>query len=627
MEGQNFWHLVTLPGSQEMRLVTNNTYVGEQVFHAEAKAKVLFKDFITDYEGKTLDMYFELNPNTVWYTTHSIFSASPWQLSLFYINANTNTIEAEDFTVNADGSWRSFFGRCSSIVDFRASFKYAGTNTAYVSEYPAAWMYSDIDQPTEYYNAYAVPELQIQWNTPDSTQAFFYNEAIHFDSTTSKTYVSSQCKLGKSADNTWFYSTGNPQRDYDGVDEYEYGGVIAVQNASSFSFRWVGSSCGTRLFDSANYLSGMRLSKTPATGTAAANTQIQGSLPSLEGAVYGIYADETCTNKLAEMITDEKGAAQSGKTLDLEPKRYYVKELSVPVGYKLDSAVHSIDLSDMVGKWAPLEVSETPEVFLIETSVENGTIDSASSHYLGDECTVNYAPDEGYHLENVVVDGQDVNIKEYPSSYTFEDIYADHTIDVAYEKDLFIIETSVENGTISRASKQEYGSTRTIEYAPYEGYHLDSVTIDGEAKDIKEFPSEHTFANICADHVIEVVFEADPEESEPDDSPDPEPVDPDEPPDPDDPEEPTDEEDSEELVQEETPVEPPDSTELAEAAEPTESVVQAEPKTPTQEESGPISLSRTADALWPAAAIVAGVMLVAGLTMLIDRRLRKCANE
>ena len=63
---------------------------------------------------------------------------------------------------------------------------------------------------------------------------------------------------------------------------------------------------------------------------------------SLEGAVYGIYSDEACTNKIGEMTTDANGyASYSG----LELKVYYAKEITAPKGYEINSEILTFDLS------------------------------------------------------------------------------------------------------------------------------------------------------------------------------------------------------------------------------------------------------------------------------------------
>lgn len=57
----------------------------------------------------------------------------------------------------------------------------------------------------------------------------------------------------------------------------------------------------------------------------------------LANAVYGIYADEACTQLVQQVITDANGYAISNP---LEDKNYYVKEITAPEGCELDGQVH-----------------------------------------------------------------------------------------------------------------------------------------------------------------------------------------------------------------------------------------------------------------------------------------------
>lgn len=63
----------------------------------------------------------------------------------------------------------------------------------------------------------------------------------------------------------------------------------------------------------------------------------------LAGAVFGVYSDKGCTKLITEMpATDEKGASkvELEKTQDI----VYLKEISVPTGYKLNTSVFNIKL-------------------------------------------------------------------------------------------------------------------------------------------------------------------------------------------------------------------------------------------------------------------------------------------
>ena len=59
----------------------------------------------------------------------------------------------------------------------------------------------------------------------------------------------------------------------------------------------------------------------------------------LKGAVYGIYSDSGCTNKVDTMTTDGNGYAKSNA---LVAGTYYVKEITAPKGYVLSGKVHTL---------------------------------------------------------------------------------------------------------------------------------------------------------------------------------------------------------------------------------------------------------------------------------------------
>lgn len=68
-------------------------------------------------------------------------------------------------------------------------------------------------------------------------------------------------------------------------------------------------------------------------------------------------------------------------------------------------------------------------VYKIDTSSTGGTITSKiTSIDKGETRTITYTPNTGYYLRRLTVDGTTVNLKTYPTSYTFSNISADHTI-------------------------------------------------------------------------------------------------------------------------------------------------------------------------------------------------------
>lgn len=77
---------------------------------------------------------------------------------------------------------------------------------------------------------------------------------------------------------------------------------------------------------------------------------------SLKGAVYGVYSDSSCTNKVATLTTDENGNAN---TIEVDSGTYYVKETSAPKGYALDTQTHTVTVK--ADKTSTLSLSDYPQ--------------------------------------------------------------------------------------------------------------------------------------------------------------------------------------------------------------------------------------------------------------------------
>ena len=91
-------------------------------------------------------------------------------------------------------------------------------------------------------------------------------------------------------------------------------------------------------------------------------------LYSIAGATYGVYSDKDCTKQLATLTTDNSG---NTNTVEVKAGTVYIKELSAPAGYKVDSTVYSLNVE--AGKTATLNVSDTPKV--TDTLIELFKID------------------------------------------------------------------------------------------------------------------------------------------------------------------------------------------------------------------------------------------------------------
>ena len=68
----------------------------------------------------------------------------------------------------------------------------------------------------------------------------------------------------------------------------------------------------------------------------------------------------------------------------------------------------------------------------IVTSIENGTITDSIVDYVdaSENYDIEYSCNEGFHLASILVDGEEVDINEFPTTYSFENVTSKRTIDV-----------------------------------------------------------------------------------------------------------------------------------------------------------------------------------------------------
>lgn len=162
------------------------------------------------------------------------------------------------------------------------------------------------------------------------------------------------------------------------------------------------------------------------------------------------------------------------------------------------------------------------EKFLITTKAEHGTITDSVEVEKDGSKTISYSADKGFHLAKLVVDGDVKDIKQYPSSYTFDNVREAHYITATYEKDevnrkpdstgQYSIKATAINGTINGSSTEvnfdvKKGEKVEITYKANDGYRLKSLTVDDNAKDIKEYKNSYTFSEVDSNHVLKVEFE------------------------------------------------------------------------------------------------------------------------
>ncbi len=149
-----------------------------------------------------------------------------------------------------------------------------------------------------------------------------------------------------------------------------------------------------------------------------------------------------------------------------------------------------------------------PIIYTVTTSAENGEITPTRGDVdMGMDYKVEYSCTEDYELKQLQVDGQEIDIKEYPDSYTFGNIQNDHSIWVRFtEIPKFDILTAVTNGTIDASQLIRRDEDVTIHYEPDLHYEIDKVMVDGEEVDGEKYKNQYTFEFIQGPHSVEVSF-------------------------------------------------------------------------------------------------------------------------
>ncbi len=140
---------------------------------------------------------------------------------------------------------------------------------------------------------------------------------------------------------------------------------------------------------------------------SSANTSITvgNSCYSLKNAIYGIYRNSSCTSLVTQLATDENGKTL---TVPLDPGTYYVKEITAPKGYLLDTTVYPCVV--VSGKTTAVAVKDVPgndpvSIILTKIDKDTGEIVQGAGDLSGAEFTICYY--DGYY-----------NASNLPSTHT-----------------------------------------------------------------------------------------------------------------------------------------------------------------------------------------------------------------
>jgi hypothetical protein len=221
-----------------------------------------------------------------------------------------------------------------------------------------------------------------------------------------------------------------------------------------------------------------------------------------QGAVYLFAGSGASWTQQAELTAADGVANDAFGSIALSGREVLVGDRNKKVGDNVaEGAAYLFGLPSTI----------TPSV-----SGGHGTISpaGATTFDYGATPTFTFAPDSGYRVDHVLVDGTAVT-PTTATTYTFPAVTADHTIRVSFSASAPdarpVITSSVSggHGTISPAGATtfDYGATPTFTFAPDSGYRVDHVLVDGTAV-TPTTATTYTFPAVTADHTISVSFSA-----------------------------------------------------------------------------------------------------------------------
>lgn len=524
--------------STEFGIVTKAEYRGTASNKKLPDIKLNIADAVTTYDGTKLPVTVTVKP-TVSVTSDpgEAYSYVPVMIANGALSLNALAYEraADAFdkvVVYADYSGNVEVGDAENFYD--------GIRNGY-----AVWRFSDLDV----------------YQTKDASNAnYYYNEGIALaDADVECVYASSRHEWSTSEIDgfgTLYHSGENTTKYYDSVDEQNnLGGIIAVTKASGFDFKWRGSNgCATNILQSSEMPSYIKTYANNGTITASGYVKNGTSktvtyAPTDDG--YELVKvlvdgnDVTKTNPSSYTFSDiasshtiavtykaktynittsvengvidgSVGITQHGisKTIHYQAKTGYHLASVVVDGESVDISEHRYDYTfDNINEDHTISVVYEPDTYTITTTALHGSIDATATVEHGQGRTISYAPDAGYKLHKLTVDGKVVDISKYPTSYGFTDVTSDHTIDAEFIASEHTVSTEVVNGVISLGDGEQVsgdvsvadGDSRTLWFQSDHGYALISVVVDGiDVTD--EHPKSYTFSDVHEDHTVKVVF-------------------------------------------------------------------------------------------------------------------------
>lgn len=276
-------------------------------------------------------------------------------------------------------------GETAYCIDINTDFKNGYKTRADASTRMSAAQISDVALSLEYIKQYAASHPELNYK---------------------QVYLLEQCMVWRTLSVYLGWSCDNVRAAYDEIPQAVQDEVYA--NAKAFAAKNRDRyDCGGYIYSGEGQELGQFWAKL-AVGNA--NIQKVSSDPSvsadhdcysLAGATYGLFSDQDCTAQVATLTTDRDGNTE---TVEVRAGTLYVKELSAPTGFKVDSTVYTLTVK--AGETATLKVSDTPkatstEIELFKIDMETGkAVAQGAASLEGAEFVWNYY--DGYYTKETL---------------------------------------------------------------------------------------------------------------------------------------------------------------------------------------------------------------------------------
>lgn len=148
-----------------------------------------------------------------------------------------------------------------------------------------------------------------------------------------------------------------------------------------------------------------------------------------------------------------------------------------------------------------------------------GTVTAPGTVLWGDAATVSWNLAEGWHVNRVLVNGQERPDLLAADGTIFAKVVADQAVRVEVARDEFEVVTALEapdgvDASITPTAKVLFGDDRTVAWTLPEGWMAGRVVVDGQERPDLAGPGAPTnvvFAEVSANHAVEVMVEKAPE--------------------------------------------------------------------------------------------------------------------